>query len=133
MMLSLKTLVIGGVTFLLLILTIRASKVRIRDAVFWIIWAIMLLVISFFPEFYYWAYDLLKFEQIDNMLLVFLIIFSYFAILKNNVTISQHENKIKELTQIIGIYELEQKKVNQELKNEIENKVMQINSKNEDE
>ena len=34
---------------------------------------------------------------------------------RNSILISQHEDKIKELSQVIAIHQLEQKKINKEL------------------
>ena len=49
-----ETLLIGLITFILIIVTIRASKIRIKDAVFWIIWALALAIFAFVPEAHDW-------------------------------------------------------------------------------
>lgn len=112
-------LLVGVITFLLLIATIRASKIRIKDAVFWIVWSLLLAMFSFFPNLNTWFLNRIGIEYVNNLFLLLVIIFSYFVIMRHNIRISQQEDKIKELTQIIAIYELEQKKFNIEIESKI--------------
>lgn len=121
MNISYETLFIGTVTFLLIIMLIRKSKIRIKDAVFWIIWTFTLSIFAFVPEFQNWGKELLGISDPSLFLFIIMVIFSYFVIFRESAIISQHEDKIKELSQNIAIYQLEQKQFNKEILEKLRN------------
>ncbi len=115
MYISYESLIIGIVTFILIIITIRSSKMRIKDAIFWIIWTITLSIFAFFPEATEWIQHITGVYNQEIYLFFLIIIFSYFLMLRHTTILSQHEDKIKEISQNIAISQLEQKKVNKEI------------------
>ncbi|ERJ11052.1 DUF2304 family protein [Haloplasma contractile] len=118
-----EIILIGFITFILILITIRTSKVRIKDAIFWIIWTITLIIFAFIPEANNWIQKLLGIDS-NVFFFVIVVIFSYFVMFRNAIIISQHEDKIKELSQTIAIQQLEQIKINRELYE----KVQEINN-----
>ncbi len=115
MYISYESLIVGVVTFLLIIMLIRASKIRIKDAVFWIVWTITLSIFAFVPAVQNWIKELVGTSDPSLFLFILMVSFSYFVIFRDSAIISQHENKIKELSQNIAIQQLEQKKINREI------------------
>lgn len=121
MYISYESLIIGITTFVLIIITIRASKMRIKDAIFWIIWTLTLAIFAFTPEATNWIKHITGVYNHDVYLFFLIILFSYFLMLRHTMILSQHEDKIKEISQNIAISQLEQKKVNKEIMELLEN------------
>lgn len=115
MYISYETLLVGITTFILIVVMIRASKFRIKDAIFWILWTIALSIIAFVPSVSLWVKGLFGINDPSIFLFLLVVSFSYFVMFHNSAIISQHEDKIKGLSQIIGILQLEQKKINNEI------------------
>jgi len=115
MYISYETLVVGIITFVLIVSTIRASKMRIKDAIFWILWTLTLSIFAFVPAFTRIMKNLIGIDDPAIFLFILVLSFSYFVIFHNSSIISQHEDKIKELSQIIAIQQLEQKKINKDI------------------
>ncbi|QVK17131.1 DUF2304 domain-containing protein [Mycoplasmatota bacterium] len=115
MYISIDTLVVGIITFVLIMIMIRASKFRIKDAVFWILWTIALSIFAFVPAVSSWTQSLIGIKDPSIFLFILIVSFSYFLMFNHSAILSQHEDKIKELSQIIAIQQLEQKRLNKDL------------------
>ncbi len=117
MSISYETLLMGITTFILIVITIRTSKIRIKDAIFWIVWTLALAVFAFTSDIQNWVKNLMGLNDPSIFVFFLVVIFSYFVMFRNSIIISQHEDKIKELSQIIAIDQLEQKKKNNDMIN----------------
>lgn len=92
----------------LLILTvmmrrIRHAKARIEDSMFWVFFALLLVVFSVFPGAADWLSDLVGTMSTANfiyMLVIFLLMVKCFSM---SMRISQLETKVKELVQRIAL------------------------------
>lgn len=98
--------IVSILTFVVIIRKIRASKVQIETSLFWILFAIGLLVLSFFPELAYLATELLQIQAPVNFIFLFFIFILLIHQFYNSIKLSELENKLKELTQELAIREL---------------------------
>ena len=97
-------LLIGSVfTFLYIMRLIRKSTVRIEDTFFWIFFAIVLIILSLFPDLAYHIAHRLGFQAPINLVyvvIIFVLIVNQFAM---SLKISRLTIKQKELTQQLAI------------------------------
>ena len=97
-------LVLGSVlTFLYIMRLIRKSTVRIEDTFFWIFFAIILIILSLFPDLAYHIAHRLGFQAPINLVyvvIIFVLIVNQFAM---SLKISRLTIKQKELTQQLAI------------------------------
>ena len=111
------TTVLRGVLILMSLLVlvimvrkIRQSRAKIEDSMFWVFFALLLVVFSIFPQAAYWLSDLVGTMSTANfifLLMIFLLLVKCFSM---SMRISQLETKLKELVQRIALddNELEQ-------------------------
>ncbi len=82
---------------------IRQSKARIEDSMFWVFFALLLVLLSVFPQIATWLSDLVGTMSTSNfifLLMIFLLLVKSFSM---SMRVSQLETKLKELTQKIAI------------------------------
>ena len=111
------TTVLRGVLILMSLLVlvimvrkIRQSRAKIEDSMFWVFFALLLVVFSVFPQAANWLSDLVGTMSTANfifLLMIFLLLIKCFSM---SMRISQLETKLKELVQRIALddNELEQ-------------------------
>lgn len=111
------TMVLRGVLILMSLLVlvimvrkIRQSRAKIEDSMFWVFFALLLVVFSIFPQAANWLSDLVGTMSTANfifLLMIFLLLIKCFSM---SMRISQLETKLKELVQRIALddNELEQ-------------------------
>ena len=111
------TTVLRGVLILMSLLVlvimvrkIRQSRAKIEDSMFWVFFALLLVVFSVFPQAANWLSDLVGTMSTANfifLLIIFLLLVKCFSM---SMRISQLETKLKELVQKIALddNELEQ-------------------------
>lgn len=85
---------------------VRNAKVEIETSLFWIGFSALLLILSIFPKIAEIIADLLGIYSTVNFIFLFVIFVLLVHQFTNSIKISQLENKIKELTQEIGVREL---------------------------
>ncbi len=86
---------------------IRRSRVQIEDAIFWVLFSLVLIVFSVFPGLAYWMSDLVGTQAPSNfifMLVIFLLLVKVFSL---TVRLSQTEARLRELVQKIALEEME--------------------------
>lgn len=99
-------ILISGITFTIMVRKIRNAKVQIENSLFWIVFSMLLFVLSIFPKIAVYAAHLLGIQTPVNFIflfVIFILLLKQFAV---TIRISQLENKIKELSQELGIREL---------------------------
>ena len=97
-------MLIGAVSLLIFMLKrIRQSKLKIEYAVFWIVFAAVLVFMSLFPFVFYWISDLIGFQSPINMIYLVIIFILIVKLFLTSLQISQLENKIDNLVQKIAI------------------------------
>lgn len=82
---------------------IRNSKAQIEDSIFWILFALMLIVISIFPQIPSAISRLLGIAAPVNFLFLFMIFVLLVKIFSMSLKISALETRLRNLTQEIAI------------------------------
>lgn len=96
---------VGLVFFMLR--SIRKSKFDIADALFWVAFSLLILVMSVFPGVPSALSDLIGFQSPVNFVFLFFIFILIVRDFLSNRRISQIEDRMKELTQQIAIDRLD--------------------------
>ena len=84
---------------------IRDQKLQINDSLFWFFFAILLLLLALFPGITFFFADILHIESPANLLFLVMFAILIYRSFHQSIKISQLDNKIKELTQNMTIYE----------------------------
>lgn len=105
MSIALRALLIGVslVTFFYMIRKIRHSKLQIEFAIFWILFSLLILLISIFPGIVHFFVRLLKIQSPVNFVYLCIIFILIIKVFMMTIEISDLQYKIKELTQKIAI------------------------------
>ena len=96
-------IIVSLLVFFVMMKKIRLAKVKIEDSMFWVLFALLLVVFSIFPGAADWLSDLVGTMSTANfifMLMIFLLLIKNFAM---SLRISQLETKVKELVQRIAL------------------------------
>ena len=101
--LRLMLILVSILTTLFMIRKIRQSKLQIEYAIFWVVFAVLLIILSIFPQIVYWCADITGITSPANFIFVFVIFLLMLKLFLTTVELSQLEYKIKELTQEIAI------------------------------
>ena len=96
---------IGLVVFLLH--SIKKSKMSIEDALFWMGFSFLILLMSIFPEIPSFLSDTIGFMSPVNFVFLFFIFVLIIRDFLSNRRISQLENRVEELTQQIALDRLD--------------------------
>lgn len=93
----------SALTLLYMIRKIRNSKLQIEYSIFWIIFSLLLLLMSLFPGAVIFLANLLGIQSTVNFVFLCIIFILMLKIFMMTIELSQLENKVKELTQKISI------------------------------
>lgn len=88
---------------------IRNAKMQIEYALFWIIFALLMIIISVFPYTVYWLTSKLGIMSPANFVYLFIIIVLLIKTFMMTIELSKLENKVKDLVQQIAINEKAQR------------------------
>lgn len=111
--LSAFLVVMAVLSLVYIVWRIRHSKMQIEYAIFWIILAILGIVMSAFPEVVYWATGLLGVQSPANLVYLFIIAVLLLKVFMMTIELSNLESKVKDLVQQIAINEKEQAERNE--------------------
>ncbi len=99
-------LVVGSLgTIAFMLLRVRASQIQIRDAIFWIAFALALLFVSIFPQFIEWASRLLGFMAPVNFVYLLVIFVLVIRLFSSSLRISMLDARVLQLAQRLALYE----------------------------
>lgn len=93
--LRLVLIVASLITLIFISRKIRSSKVKLEDSIFWICFAVLIFLLSLFPEAFYFFSDVIGFQAPAN----FVFLFFYFCIASSKLPYeytnfsSRHEDK----------------------------------------
>ena len=82
---------------------IRKLKVKMDDAIFWIVFAVILLIVGLFPEFTYWLTRCLRMQSPANLVFLIIIFLLIEKIFTLSITVSQLEDKLNTLSTEIAL------------------------------
>ena len=103
MNLQLVLIVASLLTFIYVIGRIRKHQLNIDDSIVWIIWSIVLLILSIFPGLSHTISDFLGFESTSNFILTGFVFLLYIMVFFQNIRISELKEKNKKLIQRLSI------------------------------
>ena len=86
---------------------IRNSKMQIEYALFWIVLAALMIVLSVFPQIVYWITIKMGMISAANVVYLFIIAILLLKVFMMTIELSSLENKVRELVQQLGIDEKE--------------------------
>jgi len=105
-------LIVASVLCLLYMLRkISQSKVRIDDAIFWIVGSFGLVIISIFPQISSWCCDLLGIQAPVNFLFLFMIFILLVKLFYMTIRVSQLESKVSEMSQRYALDHMDEEEV----------------------
>ena len=103
MNLQLVLIVASLLTFIYVIGRIRKHQLNIDDSIVWIIWSVVLLILSIFPGLSHAISDFLGFESTSNFILTGFVFLLYIMVFFQNIRISELKEKNKKLIQRLSI------------------------------
>ena len=84
---------------------LRKSQMNISDTVFWIFFAVILVLLSVFPGIASWGADMLGFQASVNFVFVVVIFLLILRVFIMSIKISVLEDKLRNLTEGIAVRE----------------------------
>lgn len=104
-------LIIASILMLIyMVRKVRKSKVQIERTVFWIAFAILIIIIGIFPQIVYGLADLLGIQSPANLVWVTVIFILLVKQFMTTLEISQLEIKVKNLVEELALKDYEEKK-----------------------
>lgn len=100
-------IIVSAGTFAVIIRKIRHSKMRIEDAIFWVILCFMFMVFAVFPVAADTLAHLLGIYSTANFLFLFTIFILIMKIFSMSLHISELETKLRELAQEMALKDRE--------------------------
>lgn len=83
---------------------IRKSQMKIEYAMYWFLFALLIIILGFFPEIGIWLAGLIGVESPVNLVYLIIIALLIAKIFSMNIKLSQLENKITSLTEEMAIW-----------------------------
>lgn len=100
-------IIVSVITLLYMMRKIRHSKLQIEYSLFWIMFAVMLIIISIFPQIIYALAALFGIESPANLVFVFIIFILLLKLFMMTIELSQLEYKLRDLIQQVAIRDKE--------------------------
>lgn len=116
-LLRILLITISVLTFAYIIVNIRKSKVKLESLIFWIIFGLMLILLSIFPKIAMFASTLSGFYAPINFILVSIIFLLIYKVFTLTMQLSQVQQKLEELVRHIALKEAEKEKTEKQDKN----------------
>ena len=116
--LQILLIIISVMTFAYIIVNIRKSKVKLESLIFWIIFGLMLVVLSVFPKIAMFASSLAGFYAPINFILVSIIFLLIYKVFTLTMHLSQIQQKLEDLVRYIALKETEENKAEKQKKDE---------------
>lgn len=82
---------------------IRHSKMKIEDSIFWVMFALLLVIFSLFPGFADFISSLVGTYSTANFIFTFMIFILLIKVFFQSVKISQLERRVTELIQMLAL------------------------------
>lgn len=105
--LRITLIVVSLLTLIFIAKKIRNAKVKLEDSIFWICLAVIIFLLSLFPQVFYWISNVAGTYAPVNFVFLFFIFVLLIQSFSLSMRISQADTKIKELTQQLAIEKFE--------------------------
>lgn len=86
-----------------ILLKIRKCKVKMEDAIFWVCFAVILLVMGIFPNFTYWLTRVLGMQSPANLIFLIIIFLLLEKVFTLSIITSQLEDKVTVLSAEVAL------------------------------
>ena len=100
-------ILISIMSFFIIVRKIRKSKIRIEDGLFWVVFAIILIVFAVFPGVIYFISDFVGAKSPANIVYLIIIGMLLIKLFFMSIQISLLENKVMNLAQEMALKEKE--------------------------
>lgn len=97
------------IAFILCVMKIKQSKLKVENAVTWMFGSILLILMSIFSDFVGWISNLLGFASPGNFVFLIMIAFLLIQVFIDNLHITVLNEKIKDLDHYIALKEHDEK------------------------
>ena len=118
LVLRILLIIISVLTFAYIIVNIRKSKVKFESLIFWIIFGLMLILLSVVPQIAIFASSLAGFYAPINFILVSIIFLLIYKVFTLTMHLSQIQQKLEDLVRYIALKEAEDNKAEKQNKDE---------------
>lgn len=105
--LRITLIVVSLLTLIFIAKKIRNAKVKLEDSIFWICLAVIIFLLSLFPQVFYWISNVVGTYAPVNFVFLFFIFVLLVQSFNLSMRISQADTRIKELTQQLAIEKFE--------------------------
>ena len=106
-MLRIILIIASLLCFAWIVMNIRKAKVRIEDAVFWICFSAVLVLISVFPQLIDWGARITGIQSAQNFLFLVVLFILIVKLFRMTLRLSQVDSRLQHLVQTIAIEERE--------------------------
>ncbi|CUM81657.1 Uncharacterized conserved protein [Dorea longicatena] len=89
---------------------IRKMKVKMEDAIFWLIFSALIIILAIFPEISYWLSKILGIESPANLVFLFVICLLLEKIFTLSIITSQLEEKVSILSAEVALRSQDEEK-----------------------
>ena len=100
-------ILISIMSFFVIIRKIRKSKIRIEDGLFWVVFAIVLIIFAIFPRIIYFISDIVGAKSTANIVYLIIIGMLLIKLFFMSIQMSLLENKVVNLAQEMALKEKE--------------------------
>ena len=101
--LRITLIVVSFLVLLFVLKKIRRTQLYIDDAIFWIVFSALLLVISIFPQLAVWASDLLGIQSPANFVFLFMIFVVLIKLFQLSIELSVQKHRLNRLVQKLAL------------------------------
>ena len=101
--LRITLIVVSFLVLLFVLKKIRRTQLYIDDAIFWIVFSALLLVISIFPQLAVWASDLLGIQSPANFVFLFMIFVVLIKLFQISIELSVQKHRLNRLVQKLAL------------------------------
>ena len=82
---------------------IRKSRMQIEDAIFWIFFALTLVILGIFPGIAIWAAELIGIQSPVNLIFLVMLFLMIYRVFSLTSKVSRLEARVKQLAQVYAI------------------------------
>ena len=108
-------LIIASLLVLVFVLKkIRKTQLYIDDAIYWIVFSFLLVIISIFPQIPVWASELLGIESPANFVFLFVLFVVLVKLFQISIDLSVQRHRLNRLVQKLGIMDAKQRENKEE-------------------
>ena len=97
-------------TVICILIKIRKMKVKMEDAIFWLIFSALIIILAIFPEISYWLSKILGIESPANLVFLFVICLLLEKIFTLSIITSQLEEKVSILSAEVALRSQDEEK-----------------------